>query len=103
MCIMTYILLLFICSYRKRGKQSLPWTVYSLKIPAIYNVYQEMMSLCREFHHDDQHSYKYLLLESFLILQIALNLKSSNTLDEENSVKEIHARNAIELAELCFK
>lgn len=90
--------------FRKTQKESLPWTVYSLKIPNIFEVYQEMIENSNGFKSQDDEMYKYLSLESFLMLQIALNLRLSIQHNEDELlVSNTHLINSIELAKIYLR
>lgn len=98
------LLVYFCLSCRKRGKDSLPWTVYSLKKPKLFEVYKEMIENSNSFKSRDDNTYNYLSLESFLILQMGLDSKLDVCNDTDDIlVRSTHRINSLELAKIYFR
>ncbi|XP_065220353.1 uncharacterized protein LOC135845608 [Planococcus citri] len=87
----------------KKGKESLPWTVYSLKLPKIYDTFKEIEEMCK-YLDDNKDTKRYLLTEGYLMMQMALNFHYCITnKDDINQVLEHFKTSTKNLVKLYFE
>ncbi len=66
-------------------------------------VYQEMIENSNGFKTRDDGTYKYVSLESFLVLQTALKLRLPIQEGEDRIIRIMHSTNSEELAKAYFQ